>query len=108
MARLAIQNLKIHLFNTEDTFSFYFMAVIIITAIALFNRIKLLFKIRSIAFVVIFLILYSLQSHIEVFTTTLGLISIPLLVDDFIVNNYFKFLNTTKYWDVYKDVVARE
>lgn len=85
-----------------------FILIMIIAVLAIFNRINILFKIKSIAFLIIFLILLFFRSTIETLTIATGLITIPLLVDDLIINNYFKYLNIKKYWNFYKFVSERD
>jgi len=77
----------------------------IITVIILLERVQALFKIKSIGILLLFLMLALLEPHIYVLRTTLGLMLIPLLIDDILVNGYFFILNNNKYWEYYRDVI---
>lgn len=72
-------------------------AVIFVVILAMFNRIKILIRIKSLGFVIAFIILSLLRVGIDTLITTIGLISIPLLIDDLIIENYFKFIDIKKY-----------
>ena len=67
--------------------------VAVVVLMAMFNRIKALFKIKSVGFVLTFLILLSFSYTIKTLIWSIGLISIPLLIDDIIINplwiNYY-------------------
>lgn len=78
----------------------------IIILLAYSNRLKPLFKIKSIGFAVIAFGLYFLREAIEPLSLSLLLVSIPLLIDDLVVENYFRYLNMTKYFEKYKYVGA--
>lgn len=56
-----------------------------VLVLALLNRIGALFKIRSAGFLVLFIMFLGLGSIIDVVTWTLGLMLIPLLLDDIIM-----------------------
>lgn len=56
-----------------------------VLVLALLNRIGALFKVRSAGFLVLFIMFLGLGSIIEVVTWTLGLMLIPLLLDDIIM-----------------------
>ena len=56
-----------------------------VLVLALLNRIGALFKIRSAGFLVLFIMFLGLGSVIDVVTWTLGLMLIPLLLDDIIM-----------------------
>lgn len=84
------------------------IAVIVIIILAYFNRLKMLFRFKSIGFITFFIIFLLLSVAIETLVWSLGLISIPLLIDDIVINGYFNYINVTRYWDKYKDVIARE
>lgn len=107
---LSAHHNKLTLPKMENKLSWYGGAILIIIlfALVMMNRIKILFKIRSIGFLYLFLAFALLQPYIHVVVTTLGLALIPMLVDDIIVNGYFYILNVNKYWQYYKDVIASE
>lgn len=82
--------------------------ILIVVVLAIFNRLSILFKVKSVGFLIVFLILLFFRYHIDTLVITTGLITIPLLLDDLVINNYFKYLNVTKYWDVYKHIGIRD
>lgn len=84
------------------------ITLIILLAAVLLNRIKILFRIRSLGFLILFGVLKLLEQNIEVAVTALGYVVIVLLIDDIVVNGYFYILNVNKYWEYYKDVIASE
>ena len=57
----------------------------LVLVLALLNRIGALFKVRSAGFLVLFIMFLGLGSVIDVVTWTLGLMLIPLLLDDIIM-----------------------
>lgn len=81
------------------------IGVIIIGALAYLNRLKALFKIKSIGFIILWGILYLLSVSISGLLWTTGLVSIVLLIDDIFVVNYFKYVNVKYYW---KEIMAYE
>ena len=70
-----------------------------IVALAYLNRLKMLFKIKSIGFLVAFVILSLLRVGIDALVWGTGFVAVPLLIDDIFVVNYFKYLDITKYGD---------
>ena len=62
-----------------------FVGVIAVFILAMLNRISALFKIKSMGFLVIFVIMLALKSSIDILVWSLGLMSIPLLIDDAII-----------------------
>lgn len=67
--------------------------VVVVVLMAMFNRLRTLFKIKSLGFVIVFLILLAFSYTIKTLIWSIGLISIPLLIDDIIINplwiNYY-------------------
>lgn len=106
MGVLVAEITEINLPTTEEklSFSFGLLGIVFIVIMAILNRIKVLFKFKSVTFVIVGLILYLLKSVIEPLSISLLLISIPLIIDDLLINNYFLYLNMNKYYDVYKFV----
>lgn len=68
-----------------------------IVVLAYLNRLKMLFKIKSIGFLVAFVILSLLRVGIDALWYGTGLVAIPLLIDDVFVVSYFKVLDIKKY-----------
>ena len=62
-----------------------FIGVMTVFVLALVNRINILFKIKSIGFVIMFLLLLAIREGIDIFVWSIGLMSIPLLIDDMIL-----------------------
>lgn len=62
-----------------------FIGVMTVFVLALVNRINILFKIKSIGFVIMFLVLLAIREGIDIFVWSIGLMSIPLLIDDMIL-----------------------
>jgi len=56
-----------------------------IMILAFFNRLKSLLKIKFVVFLVTFLLLFSLQMILTTLIWTIGLVLIPLMVDDLIL-----------------------
>lgn len=71
--------------------------VAIVGTFAFLNRMKVLFKFKSIKFVIAFVIFLLLKVGIDALVWATGLISIPLLIDDIVIVNYFKWLDVVKY-----------
>ena len=90
---------NIDLPSIEEKFSFGIGAVLLIMifVLAIMNRLKALFKVKSVGFVVIFLTLLCLSVAMDVLLWGFGLVSIPLLFDDLFVSTYFKYLDIKKY-----------
>lgn len=108
MGVLAFKGVKLELPSLSEKLSFGIgvIAIAFVVVFALLNRLKSLFKFKSFSFVLIAVILYGLRVVIEPLSFAFLLISIPLLIDDLIIDNYFKYLNVKKYFDVYKFVGA--
>lgn len=108
MGILAFKGVKLELPSLSEKLSFGIgvIAIAFVVVFALLNRLKSLFKFKSFSFVLIAVILYGLRAVIEPLSFAFLLISIPLLIDDLIIDNYFKYLNVKKYFDVYKYVGA--
>lgn len=108
MGVLAFKAVKLELPSLSEKLSFGIgvIAIAFVVVFALLNRLKSLFKFKSFSFVLIAVILYGLRVVIEPLSFAFLLISIPLLIDDLIIDNYFKYLNVKKYFDVYKYVGA--
>lgn len=62
-----------------------FIGVMTVFVLALVNRVNILFKIKSIGFVIMFLVLLAIREGIDIFVWSIGLMSIPLLIDDMIL-----------------------
>lgn len=79
-----------------------FALILIIVLLAMFNVINVLFKFKSILFLILTGIFYFFSTVIDLLFVTTALVSIPLLVNDIIVRPYFHYLNNTKYFERYK------
>lgn len=108
MGILAFEGAKLELPSLSEKLSFGIgvLAIVSVVVFAFLNRLKNLFKFKSASFVLIAIILYGLRTVIEPLSFAFLLISIPLLIDDLIIDNYFKYLNVKKYFDVYKFIGA--
>jgi hypothetical protein len=87
MAVLALNMARISLPTIDEqvTFGIGFMSIMFIFALAMFNRISVLFKIKSIGFVLAFILLLLIKASIEAMTWAVGLMAIPLIIDDAIL-----------------------
>ena len=56
-----------------------------IVGLAFFNRLKSLLKIKFVAFLIAFILLFSLQMIMITLIWTIGLVLIPLMIDDLII-----------------------
>jgi len=63
-----------------------------VMALAFSNRLKTLLKIKFVAFLIIWLLLFSLQAIMGTLIWTIGLVLIPLMVDDLIIVPLWKNL----------------
>lgn len=99
MGLLSAHLTKLELPTLENKISWGigWIIVIFIVILAILNRIKLLFKIKSLAFIVTFIILSLMRIGIDSLIITIGLVTIPLLIDDVFVTNYFKYLDYKVY-----------
>lgn len=95
-------NIQLPTLESKLSFGVGFIMLLTVGTMAFFNRIKVLFKIRSVGFVILFLMLLLLSVAMNTLLWGLGLVSIPLLIDDIFVENYFKYINIRDYWDFYK------
>jgi len=71
--------------ESQVSFSIGFVGVLAIFLLAVLNRLAALFKIKSIGFLVVFTVMLALKSSIDIMVWSLGLMSIPLLIDDAII-----------------------
>ncbi len=60
--------------------------------LAFFNRLKSLLKIKFVGFLIVWVLLFSLQSIMSTLIWTIGLVLIPLMIDDLIVLPIWKTL----------------
>ena len=67
----------------SGNFSFY--ATVAIVILALFNRVNILFKVKSIGFIFLLITFMGINIVIEPITWTLGLSVIPMLIDDLVI-----------------------
>ena len=58
---------------------------LVVVGLAFLNRLKSLLKIKFVAFLIVFLLLFSLQMIMTTLIWTIGLVLIPLMIDDLIV-----------------------
>lgn len=101
MGLLAMHFAKVDLPSAKEKLSWGvgLILIMMIVAFAYLNRLKTLFKIKSVGFLISFVILLLMRVGIDALVWGTGLVAIPLLVDDIIINNYFKYLDLTKYGD---------
>lgn len=64
---------------------FAFVIVLFILVLALMNRIKILFKVKSFGFLIFFLMFVFIEKVIDPMQWALGLMMIPLLIDDLVL-----------------------
>ena len=107
-AYLAIKKSDITFPTLESklNFSLGLLGIAFVVGLAFFNRLKSLFRFKSFGFVFIGFILYFLKAVIEPLSLSFLLISIPLIIDDLVITNYFTYLNMNKYFEKYKFVGA--
>lgn len=78
--------------ESKLSFSIGAILIVIIGIIAMLGKIKQLFKVKSIGWIVVFLITWAFSSVATLLVYTLGFVTIPLVIDDLIVsplwNNY--------------------
>lgn len=72
-------------FESRLGFSVGILLISGVSMIAILGRLKTLFKIKSIGWIVTFLILWSFSNIITLLVYTMGFISIPLIIDDLII-----------------------
>ena len=108
MGYLAFNKLELELptLSSKLELGFGILGIGFVVLLAFLNRLKHLFKFKSVGFIVIAFILYFLRMVIDSLSLSFALVSIPLLIDDLIIDNYFKYVNMTKYFDYYKFVGA--
>lgn len=108
MGYLAFNKLELELptLSSKLELGFGILGIVFVILLAFLNRLKHLFKFKSIGFIVIAFILYFLRMVIDSLSLSFALVAIPLLIDDLIIDNYFKYLNMTKYFEHYKFVGA--
>lgn len=87
MTIIAVSITNPEIVETSDKMSFTLGAMIgfSIMILAFFNRLKTLFKIKFVVFLVIWLLLMSLQMIMSTMLWTIGLVLIPLMIDDLII-----------------------
>ena len=72
--------------ESQLSFSVGLVLIGIVTLLALSNRLRSLIKIKSVSFITMFLILLAFSYTINYLIYSVGLISIPLVVDDAILS----------------------
>lgn len=73
------------------------MMICFVGVLAVLNRIKELFKVKSFGFLYIAVALALFSQFIGALVWALFLVSIPLLFDDIVVYQYFKYIDITRY-----------
>ena len=71
--------------ESQLSFSVGIVMIALVAVLALTNRLKTLIKIKSLSFVVIFILLLAFSYTVHYLIYAVGLVSIPLLIDDMIV-----------------------
>lgn len=82
---LAAANVALPTIESQISVGIGFVGVIAVFILAMLNRISALFKIKSMGFLIIFVIMLALKSSIDILVWSLGLMSIPLIIDDAII-----------------------
>ena len=82
---LNIQKLELPTNESKLSASFGFVIVGFVLVMALFNRINLIFKIKSVGFFVMWIMFLLLDYIVEPMKWAFGLMMIPLLIDDMIL-----------------------
>lgn len=77
--------LKLPTVESQLSFSAGIVMIALVAILALTNRIKTILKIKSISFVIMFIILLAFSYTIHYLIYAVGLITIPLLIDDIII-----------------------
>lgn len=108
MGFLAFNKLELELptLSSKLELGFGILGIGFVILLAFLNRLKHLFKFKLVGFIVIAFILYFLRMVIDSLSLSFALVAIPLLIDDLIIDNYFKYINMTKYFEYYKFVGA--
>lgn len=76
-----------------------FVVSIIVFLMAVLNRASSLFKIKSIGFFIFFLLFLSIQGIIEVLVWSTGLMTIILIIDDFVMTSIWNNIWYNQYED---------
>lgn len=107
---LAIYLAGIELPTVEEKFKVGIGLILVgvVILLAFSNVVKVFVKLKSVGFLTAFLILLFLKNVINVLVITLGFVTIPLLFNDLVVRNYFRYLNMGKYWESYKFLIGHE
>lgn len=66
------------------------MTGLIVMVLALMNRIKTLLKVKFVAFLIIWVLLFSLNMVVDTLIWSIGLVLIPLSIDDLIFLPYWR------------------
>lgn len=69
--------------------------------VATTKLVKIVIKFKSAGMILILLILYFLSTVIDTLVITLFLATIPVFINDLLVEPYFSILNHTKYFETY-------
>lgn len=77
-----------------------FVTILFIAILAVFNRITVIFKIRSIGFIVLFFLLIGIEYIVGPARLATGLMLIPLMLDDFILTPIWKNIWYNDYADL--------
>lgn len=94
MGYLAILKTNPTITETNDQVSLTMGAIIglFVVVLAMFNRLKSLLKIKFVAFLIIWILLYSTQMIMSTLIWGIGLCLIPLMIDDLILVPIWKNL----------------
>lgn len=108
MGYLAFNKLELELpsLTSKIELGFGLIGIAFVVLLGFLNRLKHLFKFKSVGFIVIAFILYFLRMVIDSLSLSFALVAIPLLIDDLVIDNYFKYINMTRYFEHYKFIGA--
>lgn len=104
MGYLAVKITNVEIVTVKEKASFGVGAILIfvLVILALTRVINVFWRFKGLGFALAFVILLLFKSVIDFMIVSIGLISIPLLINDIMIRPYFSYLNVSKYWDQYR------
>jgi len=92
MAFIGIKSTNPQIISSSDKISVTIGTIIglLVMVLAIFNRLKTLLKVKFVVFLVVWIILMCLQMIMSTLIWTIGLVMLPLMVDDLIILPYWR------------------
>lgn len=99
-AAFKVSNINLETVDDKIGAGIGFSIIIVIGILAYFNRLKSLFKVKFMGFLIVFLVALLIKNAIDPVIYATGFITIPLAIDDIFIGAFWKYRMFRKYEEV--------